>query len=257
MSRPTQRMKQWYADPAEQERWGTSMADQGLFPTEKALIEKHFVEKGRLLNIGCGGGREALALAERFDVVAVDFSRRFCEMAQAAFKAGKWNVPVLQMDAMELAFEDETFDYVVMVGQLIGQIPGRKNRIVALSEANRVLKPGGAALISTNAIELGWRYRAYFAAVNALRRIYNPHRLEPDDAFVFRTGGQRAIFAGAGNRPVFHWYKTPRFLEDAAEAGFEFVEYLRRYEFEGRKGLTESSTTGETFYILKKPLSDG
>lgn len=248
-------MRTWYADPTERIRWGQSTVSLGLYPTEATLIDRYFAPGSRLLDIGCGGGREALALAERFDVVAVDFSRAFCRAARDHLRDRGFLAPVLCMDAGALALGDATFDHVVMVGQLIGQIHGRANRIRTLAEVRRVLKPGGAALISTNAIERGRRYRLYFALANRLRRWINPHRLEPDDAFVFHRGGRRMLFRPTGERPVFHWYRTPRFLQDAAEAGLECIEYLRRYEYETGDRALERSTSGETFYILKRSPS--
>ena len=253
MSSANRRMRMWYADPAQWEKWGRQAVGQGLYPSERVLIDKYFQDGKKLLDIGCGGGREALILAGRFRLTAVDFSRSFCEMAARVLQAEGFAADVCQMDATALAFGNETFDHVVMVGQLIGQIPGRNRRILALTEIKRVLVPGGVALVSTNAIELGWRYRAYFALFNRLRKIHNPHGLEPDDAFVFRTGGRRCLFGPRADRPVFHWYRTKRFLEDAAAAGFVVREHLRRCQFESQQNLPDRSTSGETFYILEKP----
>jgi SAM-dependent methyltransferase len=250
---PTDKMKDWYKRPHERDRWGESIVKEGLYPTEKALVDEFFTKGGSLLNIGCGGGREAVALAEHFDLTAVDFSAEFCRLCEKTVKDHGLKALVLQMNAMNLAFDDGSFDYIVMVGQLIGHIPGRANRIQALKEACRVLKPEGRAMISTNAIERGWKYRLYFAAANLVRKIYNPHGLEPDDALVFHVDGKRALWGKTENRPVFHWYRTARFLEDIAEAGFTCRKYLRRFQYEDQALFDDSSTSGETFYILEKP----
>jgi SAM-dependent methyltransferase len=245
-------MKNWYTKPHERERWGTGMADQGLYPTEQTLIGEFFKEGGSLLNIGCGGGREAVALAGRFDLTAVDFSPEFCSLCEKTLQEKGHKANVIQMNALNLQFEDNSFDYIVMVGQLIGHIPGRANRLLALREAGRVLKPEGLAMISTNAIELGWQYRLYFAAVNFMRKIYNPYGLEDDDALVFHVDGRRSLFGNAENRPTFHWYRTASFLNDSRQTGFECLKYLRRYKYEDSSKFPDPSTSGETFYILKK-----
>ena len=252
MTRPTDRMRQWYADAAEAERWGKTLAGHGLYPTEAALVGRYFQPGGRLLNIGCGGGRETIALAESFEVTAVDFSADFVELAKQSLESAGCRAKVLQMDAMDLQFDDAAFDFVVMVGQLIGQIPHRENRLRALSEARRVLKPGGLALCSTNDVELGWKYRLYFAAVNAWRKISNPHGLEADDAFVFHQGGRRFVFGKTDERPVFHWYRRATFIADAEAAGFSCLETLPRREFESPETIDDKSIGGEVFYVLKK-----
>jgi len=246
----TSKMQGWYEHPSEQDRWGECMPGQGLFPTESALVEKHFKAPGRVLNVGCGGGREAAVLSGRFEVVAVDFMQSFC--CSAARRLSATRAPVLRMNATDLAFADGAFDYAIMVGQLIGQIPGRANRVRALAEIFRVLTADGSALVSTNAIEFGLRYRAYFAVVNQVRRLYNPYALEADDAFIFHEGGRFSPFGDKSRRAVFHWYRTPEFLKDAHRAGFKLVEYRRRFEFEKSADRSGGSTGGETFYVLKK-----
>jgi SAM-dependent methyltransferase len=55
---------------------------------------------------------------------------------------------VAYMDALDLRFEDASFDFVVSFGSIehFGGVPGAQK---ALAEASRVLKPGGVAAIST------------------------------------------------------------------------------------------------------------
>lgn len=243
-------MKRWYAQAEQQARWGLATVNAGLYPTEKALIEKYFTPGKKLLNIGCGGGREALALASKFDLTAVDFSADFCAAVKKLLEQNGFKANVYQMDALSLDFESASFDYVVMVGQLIGQIPGRGNRLAALREVRRVLRPAGLAIISTNAIELGLKYKAYFAVANWVRKIYNPHNLEPDDAFIFRSRKRFRFFGDRKAGTIFHWYRTPEFLKDAKEAGLESKKHLRRFQFETKSELSEISTSGETFYLL-------
>ena len=250
MTRPTDKMNRWYDQPEQKTRWGHGAAKDGLYPTEKALVTKYFTSGKKLLNIGCGGGREALALASDFELTAVDFNCDFCDAARELLESSGQKADIYQMDALSLDFEDDSFDYVVMVGQLIGQIPGRENRVAALAEARRVLRDDGLALVSTNAIELGLKYRAYFALINLLRNFFNPHNLEPDDAFIFRSEGRYHLFGDRKSGAVFHWYRTSEFLKDIKKAGFECKEHLRRFQFETKDDLSEKSTSGETFYIL-------
>jgi SAM-dependent methyltransferase len=55
---------------------------------------------------------------------------------------------VAYMDALDLRFEDASFDFVVSFGSIehFGGVPGAEQ---ALAEVSRVLKPGGVAAIST------------------------------------------------------------------------------------------------------------
>jgi len=245
-------MKKWYDLPGQKSKWGEGASTLGLYPTEKYLIDKHFKPQSSLLNIGCGGGREALALAGTFKVTAMDFSPEFCDICEKSAKEAGVKIDVKVGNATSLDFKENSFDCLIMVGQLIGHLRPRSTRIKVLSEAVRVLKTDGIGIVSTNAIELGLTYRIYFALANLVRRVYNPYELEADDAFVFRVGSRSKDILKKENRPVFHWYRTPEFISDATEAGFKLVEFCRRYEFESENLAKKRATGGETFYVLKK-----
>jgi SAM-dependent methyltransferase len=63
---------------------------------------------GRLLDVGCGGGAHSAAFAERgWSVTGVDLSPAQLDLARAR------GVEVLEADAAELPFEDESFDAAV------------------------------------------------------------------------------------------------------------------------------------------------
>jgi len=241
-------MRKFYDHPDERRKWGEEIVAQGLFPTESQLIEKHFHPASAVLDVGCGGGREAFALARLgFAVTAVDYKPEFVETCQAKAAALGLQIEVRTADVLALPFADQQFDHVVMVGQLLGHIRGHDKRVAALREIRRVMRPG-AALVSTNAVERNRFYRLYFWVVNHARAIYNPRGLEPYDAPVRRVGGKHQW--GRAGRPIFHWYRTDEFSSDAREAGWTVAEYLRRYENETQ--LNDPSTSGETFYVLRK-----
>ncbi|MCL4234660.1 MAG: methyltransferase domain-containing protein, partial [Deltaproteobacteria bacterium] len=226
-------MENFYADPGEEKRWGEDMAALGLYPTEEALLSRHVPVGARVLNIGCGGGREALAMARTGRIVtALDLNAVFVDsLARRAAEAGL-DIECRVMDALALDVPPASFDAVVMVGQLIGHIRGRRNRIAALRKAFEAVRPYGVGIFSTNAIEAHWLYRVYFLWANAARKIYNPMDLEPNDAFVFRIGGRRRAPFASGDAPVFHWYRVSEFRADLRDAGWAPKNWLRRGEFE-------------------------
>jgi SAM-dependent methyltransferase len=243
----THDMRGFYDDPDEQRKWGADLVAAGLSPIEERLVAAHFAPGARVLDVGCGGGREAFALAARgFAVTAVDYTPAFVAACRAGAAARGLAIDVQQADAAALPFADASFEHVVMIGQLLGHLRPRARRLQALAEIRRVMKPG-VALVSTNAVERRWRYAAYFFAVNLGRRLRNPHGLEPFDAFVRRVGGKPA--AGEA-RPVFHWYRAVDFRRDAAACGWRVIATARRWETEPPP--PEPSVHGETFYALRK-----
>jgi SAM-dependent methyltransferase len=92
----------------------------------------------RLADIGGGTGNYALALQrEGWDPVVVDRSAEM--LARAAAKG----LEVVEADAQQLPFEDESFDAATMISMLHHvDDPG-----VALAEARRILRTGGRLVL--------------------------------------------------------------------------------------------------------------
>jgi ubiquinone/menaquinone biosynthesis C-methylase UbiE len=89
---------------------------------------------GRLLDIGCGGGVNALAFAERrWTVTGADVSAAQLELAQGR------GIEVVEADAAALPFEDASFDAAVSIFTHtdIDDFAG------AMRETARVLRPRG------------------------------------------------------------------------------------------------------------------
>ena len=89
---------------------------------------------GRLLDIGCGGGADAVELAKHgWSVVGVDLSERQLEFARQR------DVEVVRADAAALPFEDERFDAAASVFTHTDV----SDFAAVLRETARVLRPGG------------------------------------------------------------------------------------------------------------------
>ena len=107
----------------------------------------------RLLDVGCGPGRHALAFAGRgLDVVGVDISKTFIELASAAAPA---NARFTHGDARHLAYDNE-FDAVISLCQGAFGLPaGDGDDAAVLDGMTRALRPGGRLALSA--------FSAYFA----------------------------------------------------------------------------------------------
>ena len=99
----------------------------------------------RLLEIGCGNGKN-LMYRDDINSTGVDFVPNFVEMCKER------GLNVLQANALELPFEDNTFDTVISIA-VFHHLSTEERRREALIEMNRVLKPGGKGFVMCWAYE--------------------------------------------------------------------------------------------------------
>ncbi len=118
---------------------------------EAALLQgKH------LLEIGCGMGYDSLEFLKRgVQVTATDLTPNAVAFCRRHFELKNVQAQeVRTANALDLPFEDETFDAVWSNG--VFHATG--NTIGAIQEAHRVLKPGGRAIISHFYRKPSWMY---------------------------------------------------------------------------------------------------
>jgi SAM-dependent methyltransferase len=146
------KIQDFYAQEVEADR-----LDQEAFKLEgirtKEIIER-YLGSGRLeiLDVGGGAGYYAFWLQEKgHSVTLVDLSPKNIELVKKYSAASGITLKKFETgDAIDLKFAEGQFDLVLLLGPLY-HLTDRNDRIRALSEAMRVLKPGGillAAIIS-------------------------------------------------------------------------------------------------------------
>src|SRR3954451_23792353 len=144
----------WYYDRGnEQGRLGERGTGRLEFLRTQVLLRAALPSPpGRILDVGGGPGVHACWLArEGYDVVLVDPMPLHVEQASAVAAAQpNASFEATLGDARELQFPDESADAVLLLGPMY-RLPDPADRALALSEAVRVLRPGGllsAAVIS-------------------------------------------------------------------------------------------------------------
>ena len=111
-----------------------------------SIIAPFFDGSEIALNIGCGNSPMAVDMASTFkDVVNIDISSVVIDQMEADYSHLE-NIIWLQMDCMDLKFDDDMFDCAFDKGTIDALMCGdhsAENVRRTLSEAHRVLAPGG------------------------------------------------------------------------------------------------------------------
>lgn len=134
----------------------------------KDTMKRMNVQKGtKALDVCCGTADWTLAMAEAVgetgEAVGLDFSQNMLKIGEEKVKNSPFsNIALLHGNAMELPFEDNSFDYVT-IGFGLRNVP---DYLQVLKEMQRVVKPGGkvVCLETSQPTMIGYRqmYLLYF-----------------------------------------------------------------------------------------------
>ncbi len=132
----------------------------------KDTMKRMNVQKGQTaLDLCCGTGDWTIALAEATGpngkVVGLDFSKNMLKVGQEKIKKlNLQHVSLIHGNAMDLPFEDNSFDFVT-IGFGLRNVPDYKQ---VLSEMHRVVKPGGkvVCLETSQPTLIGFKQIYYF-----------------------------------------------------------------------------------------------
>ncbi len=215
--------------------------EEGLWYAERHFIRKYFKKKGNVLDVGCGTGRTTIPLKKQgYKVVGIDITPEMIKNAKKIAKKKKLDIDYKVMDACNMGFKDNSFDYALFSNQGWTQIPGRKNRLKALKEVRRVLKENGKFIFTAHNRE--WSRKFFFFWLKQWLRLYilRPLGFEIDE----RDFGDRFFKRETSGTK----YKTKQYIhipsikqvkELISESGFEMIE------------ISDKLSTG-VFYICRK-----
>ncbi len=128
-----------------------------IFRRELETLAKRWGE-GRLLNLGCAHGPDFLPFKPDFELHGADLSTEMLRFARKYSQKFDFRVHLTAADVRSLPYCGNTFDFAVSVATY-HHVKGKADRLAALRELKRVLKPGGEAFIT---VWNRWQPRFWF-----------------------------------------------------------------------------------------------
>lgn len=218
------RVREKYESAAEVSQY-SRQATAGAAALELELVRRHVKPGGRLLDVGCGAGREALGFARAgFGVVAIDLAPAMIAAARANARREGLGIEFRVQSMTELEEPPGSFDGAFCTAAL-NHVPGKALRVAVLARVARALGPDGVLVLGVIYREpLGLLSRTrlvdFLRVVGA--RLLGPGRFsEPGDGWM-----REVSEASDPGVPVFlHAYPGPEGVRREIEAaGFSAEE---------------------------------
>lgn len=186
--------------------------ERGLFGWEHALVGEHFGGGGRVVVLGCGGGREVLALVEAgFDAVGYEPHPALAAYASDLLAAHGHPGRVHGAPRGELPPDSPAADGLIVGWGAYSLVRGRVARVRLLAGARERLRPGAPVLLSCfETSRHGRELHATLGIANAMRRgrgrgpVELGDTLAPNLVHVFTPAELAGEVAAAGLEPADH-----------------------------------------------------
>ena len=134
------------------ENYANFTTQVGLWDSEKFVFQKYLNKTDNILDLGCGTGRTTFYLYKLGyqQIIGVDLTPEMIHQARALNQFFGTDIPFEIGDATQLRYKEAKFDAVIFSFNGLMSIPNATNRVQAIQQINRVLKPNGLFIFTTH-----------------------------------------------------------------------------------------------------------
>lgn len=199
-----------------------------------ALLFKYIKSGDRVLDLGCGNGRFYEALRDKkINYLGADYSKKMIEIAKRRYPEADFRV----IDALDLSFPENYFD-VIFSFAVVHHIPSEELRLKFLTEAKKVLKPGGCLILTVwnlnpiKMLSIGERGRVGSFLRHQLLKLIGISRLDFGDFYI-------------------SWKNiVPRYIHCFTARGFKKLALESGFKVKNVGILVSSKTKESNIYIV-------
>ncbi|TDV24089.1 ubiquinone/menaquinone biosynthesis C-methylase UbiE [Mycoplasmopsis mustelae] len=226
-------------------KYTLAITEVGLWKSEQDLILKYFLNKqANLLDLGCGAGRSSFNLENLGykNIYAIDISKKMIDTARLIQKQIHNSKIVFEnMDASNLKYPNAHFNYAFFSFNGFSGIPKHQNRIKALNEIYRVLKPNGIFIFSIHP----WNQQKY------QQRLKKENISKTTEFEIERYGD--LIFKNEENLyDFFHLYSDTELKQKLSSVGFRVLDIINRDTNYSEDQQVLSFADNTNFWICQK-----
>ena len=206
-----------------------------LLAEEQAFLERHLAPGRRLLDIGCGAGREAIGFARAgIAVLGIDVAPAMIALARQRAREAGLAIEFALAEPLTLPPDAGPFDAIYFSPGIYSHIPGRDRRVRTMARLRDLLTPGGMIVVGP----------VLAPPVRAMSRV---HLVD-----LIRRIGRRAGFSRLAE-PGDHFYRG-----HALDRAPTTYRYIHRFWTSGEAeaemaeaGLVVSQRLDVTLWILR------
>jgi len=180
------------------------------FKAERDYLARHVKPDSQILEIGCGEGRSLSYLTDRGSVLyGIDYDENAGLQARTKLDSEGMNVNILLMQAHDLIFRDDSFDYVLSL-TTPANFASKKKQI--FSEMKRVVKPTGEIIINV------FNEDAFSERIKFYRKL---------KAQIKEIKGTTVFFDGKGEDFISEQFSREQLVDLCKENGFKVIDITK------------------------------